>query len=95
MASPLCTRTFCMSDDLFSGFQSTVNLTHVGNLGQIVDEVKYKLYFTLKQMHMIDLCKKLEHKNFHIHDVTLDDIFCSDPSKVFYICSHCDDKGTA
>ena len=35
------------------------------------------------------LCKKLEDKQFHIHDLTMEDIFKSNPANIIYICSHC------
>ena len=95
MESSFCTRIFCISDDTFSGFKSTIDISHIRNLDEIVNEIKYKLYFMLKEMDLDILCKLLDQKKFHIHDVTLDHIFFSDPQKVFYICSHCDEKGTA
>jgi len=87
-------RTFCISDELFGGYRVTLDMTHIRNLGEIVNEIKYKLYFIFKQMNLDILCKKIDNIQFHIHDVTLDDIFISDSSAVFYVCSHCNDKTT-
>ena len=81
-------RIFCVSDNFFSGFETTVDLLPITSLEEIINEVKYKLYFDLKKLNLDILCKKLEKINFHIHDFSLDNIFTSDPAKVFYICSH-------
>ena len=83
-------RTFCISDDLFGGFKTSLNLQFITNLGEIVNEVKFALIYKLKELQLEYLQKKLENISFHIHTYTIDEILNSDPSCVFYICSHVD-----
>ncbi len=80
-------RSFTVSDDLFSGFEVKVDLDLVENLDDIVSLVYNKLNNALGNMSA--LTEILRTRNFHIHDLTFEQILMSEPSTFFYICSHC------
>lgn len=81
-------RTFCLSDDIFGGFKSTVDLMKIQSIEEIILQVYKELYIVLKVLNLEILCLKLTKLRFHIHDCTLDMICQSEPNSIFYICSH-------
>ena len=81
-------RTFCLSDDIFSGFKSTVNLMKVHCIEEIISQVQTELYTVLKILNLDLLCMKLNEAQFHIHGYTFDTICQSEPDSIFYICNH-------
>lgn len=80
-------RKFTVSDNLFSGFEVMIDLDLVENLSQIITMVYNELHKSLGNMSI--LTETLKSRRFHIHDLTFGQILISEPSAVFYICSHC------
>jgi len=81
-------RTFCLSDDIFGGFKSTVDLMNIHSIEEIIKIVTKELYIVLKVLNLDVLYLKLNKINFHIHDYNLDAICQSDQDNIFYLCSH-------
>jgi hypothetical protein len=81
-------RTFRFSDDLFQGF--TVSLEFDGNatMKSVISDCVQHLRITLKQLRLEILVERLEKKHFHVHDVSMEQIFASSEHVVFWICSH-------
>lgn len=82
-------RTFQISDELFSGYSIQIDLDEIDNMKQIIDRIVNSLRNILKKNKLEILEIKLNKKNFHIHDVTFEQILLSQPNEVFWICSHC------
>ena len=82
-------RKFCVSDELFSGFETDIDLDEVNSLNEIVNAVLGRLSLIFNNNNLDILLKKLSAIKFHIHDYTFEDILLSEPSIKFYICGHC------
>jgi len=82
-------RIFCVSDDLFSGFETRVDLDEVANVDEIVKEVIEQLLKVLYDNKLDILHQRLFQTKFHIHDYTFEDILLSESSNRFYACGHC------
>ena len=82
-------RIFCVSDDLFSGFETRVDLDEVANVDEIVKEVIEQLLKVLYENKLDILHRRLFQTKFHIHDYTFEDILLSESSNRFYVCGHC------
>ena len=81
-------RTFCLSDDIFGGFKSTIDLMKIQSVEEIISQVFKELYTILKILNLNILCMKLNDSHFHIHGYTFDTICQSEPDSIFYICNH-------
>ena len=82
-------RLFIASSELFSNFEVEISLDEVSSLEGIVDIFKKELHDVLENSNLINLIKKLEESNFHIHSFTIEDILVSNSEDIFYICDHC------
>ena len=82
-------RLFIASSELFSNFEVEISLYSVSSIDDIVDFFKEELLTVLKKNNFINLIKKLEESNFHIHSFTIEDILVSNPEDIFYVCDHC------
>ena len=82
-------RLFIASSELFSNFEVEISLDEVSSLEGIVDIFKKELNDVLENSNLINLIKKLEESNFHIHSFTIEDILVSNSEDIFYICDHC------
>ena len=82
-------RLFIASSELFSNFEVEISLYSVSSIDDIVDFFKKELLTVLKKNNFINLIKKLEESNFHIHSFTIEDILVSNPEDIFYVCDHC------
>jgi hypothetical protein len=80
-------RSFTVSDELFLGFEVLVDLDQVDDLMDIVNIVYNKLINALGSMSI--LVEKLKTRNFHIHDLTFEQLLVSDHRALFYVCSQC------
>ena len=82
-------RLFIASSELFSNFEVEISLYSVSSIDDIVDFFKKELLTVLQKNNFINLIKKLEESNFHIHSFTIEDILVSNPEDIFYVCDHC------
>lgn len=83
-------RKFSLSCDLFSGYKIDVNIDECDNIDDIILIVINSLRKILIQNNLGSLINKLNHLNYHIHDITFVNILMdSDINKIYYICSHC------
>lgn len=76
---------FQISDDLFWGFQCTVDTDLFASHEEICTYIVKQLKIELVRLHLVVLLEKLEEKNFHIHHIDKDD-------NVTYVCTHHDSR---
>ena len=81
-------RKFTISDNLFSGYSTLIDLDEINSKEEIVVSVKNKLVNVLNENNLESLIYNLNKTNFHIHDFTFEDVLLSEPNKQFYICDH-------
>jgi hypothetical protein len=77
-------RTFQISDNLFWGFKSSVNIDHYTNSDDIVLEVKNRLKAFLKQNNLLELADKVDEKVLSAPDIKT--INASKKTDTLYIC---------
>tara|TARA_B100000795_G_C22778764_1_gene431251 strand:+ start:746 stop:1033 length:288 start_codon:yes stop_codon:yes gene_type:complete len=83
-------RIFNVSDDLFSYYQTQVDLEDVNSIDEIVQTVVLNLQELLKKNNLESLTHRLSLKKFHIHGTTFAEILLSEPDNIFFVCGHCD-----
>ena len=92
-------RTFTISAPLFWGYKCKINLDKVESNEQICNLVINNLKKDLQEKNLIVLIEILEEKqsdllkekykfNFHIHELSFEDILLSSPNDDLYVCSH-------
>ena len=83
-------RKFCISDELFSGFETMVDLDEVQSIDGIIKDVLNNAFVVLRQNKFRNLINLLRNKvsSFHIHDYSFGEILISNPNYIFYICCH-------
>lgn len=83
-------RIFQFSCDIFSGYKVEVDLDYVENLQEVIDYCVNRLKVLLSNNNLEILVNKINDINYHIHDITFEDILLSEPSNKpqFYICNH-------
>ena len=82
-------RTFIVSSDLFSDFQTDISLYNIETLDDIITILKKKLIDLFLENKLTQLAEIVKNKNFHIHSYTIEEILVSSPESYFYICDHC------
>jgi len=83
-----------ISAPLFWGFRYNLNIDSVSSVEDIINSVIEELKRNLQRLNLIEQVEILENRHhtinynfdFHIHDVTFDDIKKS--METIYICSH-------
>ena len=87
-------RKFVISCDTFGGFEVEVDVALFSTKQQLVDWVINVLSVKLQDLKLERLVNILENRkpNFHIHDFEMGQILTV--SRVYYICSHCDDNNS-
>lgn len=81
-------RKFTISDELFSGFSSIIDLNIMHNKQDIIDVITNNLKNKLNKIGLEMLVSKLLRCNFHIHDYEFEDILLSNKNTIFWICNH-------
>ena len=81
-------RKFIISDKLFSGYSTLIDLDEINSKEEIVNIVKNRLKNVLNENNLESLIYNLNKTNFHIHDFTFEDILLSESNKIFYVCNH-------
>ena len=82
-------RTFIVSSELFSDFQTDISLYNIETLDDIITIFKKKLTDLFLEHKLTQLANIVKNKNFHIHSYTIEEILVSSPESYFYICDHC------
>ena len=84
-------RKFCISDEVFTGFEAMIDLDEVQSIDGIIKDILNKAIAALKENKFNNLVHILQNKasGFHVHDFSFCDILISRPTDVFYVCSHC------
>lgn len=83
------TRTCQISDEIFGGFQITVDIDYYYNTKELADYVAERLIASLKNIHLGQLVITANNKNFHIHDYDIYDLRKRKSTDIIYICAHC------
>ena len=82
-------RRFVASSELFTGFELYVDIEIHDTMDNIIN-VFYENLYNILSLHKFEvLLEKLTYCQFHIHDITMDDIINMDSEKIIYICDHC------
>ena len=81
-------REVCVSDRIFMGFKSTVDLGECECSQDIIDFVLSELCSKLRDIGLAHLAEETEQdwSSFHIHDKEFIDFFTEDD--MFYVCRH-------
>ena len=82
-------RKFIDSSELFSNFEVNICLYSVASLEDIIKIFTDELINLFSRNKLVNLIKKVESANFHIHSNSIEDIFTSDEDAIFYVCDHC------
>ncbi len=82
-------RKFIASSELFSNFEVNICLYSVASLEDIIKIFTDELINLFSRNKLVNLIKKVESANFHIHSNSIEDIFTSDEDAIFYVCDHC------
>ena len=82
-------RKFVVSCEIFSGYNSMIDITLIESIDDIITFFKKKLESVLKEHNLEALIEILKKTNFHIHSHTIEDILISDINDIFFICNHC------
>ena len=84
-----CVRKCQISDEIFGGFQISVDIDYYYNTDELAKYVADKLIGSLEKLHLGQLTITARNKNFHIHDFDIYDLRKSKEDKIIFICAHC------
>ena len=82
-------RKFIASSELFSNFEVEISLYSISNIEDIIRIFKDELIDLFSKNKLVNLIKKVEEANFHIHSNSIEDILTSESEDIFYVCDHC------
>lgn len=78
-----------ISDELFGGFQISVDIDYYYDTNEIAAYVKNALIGSLSKIHLGSLSHIAKNKHFHIHDKDIYNLRQAGPNVIIYICCHC------
>ena len=78
-----------ISDELFGGFQISVDIDYYYDTDEIAAYVKNMLIGSLSNIHLGSLCHTAKNKHFHIHNKTIYNLRQAEQNEIIYICCHC------
>ena len=81
-------RLFIASSELFSTFQTEIQLTNISSVDDIILIFRNRLKEVFIKNKLERLAIKVDECNFHIHSYDIDDILMSNEEDCFYICDH-------
>jgi len=81
-------RKFIASSDLFLGYEVDIDISNCSNINDIINIFIEDLKKCLIRNNFIVLLEKLNNSNFHIHDVTFNNIINNDDNMIYYLCDH-------
>ncbi len=83
-------RRFIASSDLFLGFEVYLDLNVHDSIDNIINQFQEDLIYILKRYKFEILVEKVKQCNFHIHDLTFEDIINKNTENdAIYICDNC------
>lgn len=79
-----------ISDPIWWGYNIIINLDRFYNLEGIIEYVLDNLESTLKSLNLLPQAEFLQkvRKDFHIHNMTFEQILTIDSNETIYICRH-------
>jgi hypothetical protein len=75
-----------VSSQLFGGYEYHLDLKIIDSLEEIVILVLSDLEYNLKKLKLDGLVEEMTKRNFHIHNLTFNDIMTKE--EIIYICDH-------
>ena len=81
-------QVFQASSDLFGGYQTIVDVRSTHTIQDVTNLFIQSLRKILEYHKFDSLLNKLSVTQFHIHDVTIEDI-CNGRCECVYVCDHC------
>ena len=84
-------RTAQFSCNTFWGYKTMIDLDECENIEEVINLAKNKLKEFLVSHNLQKLVEILNDKNYHIHDLTFENLLLIEPKyndSDFYICSH-------
>lgn len=79
-------RNFYFSSNLFSEYNTKLDIRYIDTIEDIIDYCKKDLLKTLKLNNFICLIENCKECKFHIHTHTLEEILTSSVDEKIYIC---------
>tara|TARA_A100001015_G_scaffold315298_1_gene426794 strand:- start:1969 stop:2220 length:252 start_codon:yes stop_codon:yes gene_type:complete len=81
-------KKFIASSELFSYYETTIDISNINDINEIIDIFKTLLASLFSSNNLIYLKEECLKAKWHIHDYeNIDDI--KKESKDIYICDHC------
>ena len=83
-----------ISDPIWWGYNTTINLDNFFSSENIIEYVLDNLIGTLRSLNLLIQVDFLEDvkKDFHIHDLTFEQILTSKEDDTIFICRHSNNK---
>ena len=81
-------RLFIASSELFSAFQTEIQLTNISSIDEIIVIFRNRLKDIFIKNNLEILISKVEECPFHIHSYDIEQILTSNVEDCFYICDH-------
>jgi len=79
-----------ISDNIFGGYEYLYRINPETTLKELVDVIIFSLKDTLEKVKLYTALDILYKKNFHIHDLTIEEIINNnDPNFIVYVCGTC------
>ena len=79
-----------ISDNIFGGYEYLYRINPATNLKELVDVIIFSLKDTLEKVKLYTSLDILYKKNFHIHDLTIEEIINNNnPNFIVYVCGTC------
>ena len=83
-------RLFIASSELFSTFQTEIQLTNISSIDEIIIIFRNRLKEVFIKNSLEILASKVDKCPFHIHSYDIEQILTSNVEDSFYICDHCE-----
>lgn len=78
-----------ISDNIFGGFEHYVRLTpSINSINKIIESILIKLRETLILYKLENAKVLLQEKKFHIHGLSMNQIYNNKNNNIIYVCSH-------
>ena len=81
---------FQISDPVWWGYNINVDIDSFHNSESIIEYVLNNLNATLRSLNLLPQAEFLEKvkKDFHIHDITFENLITNKNQEIIYICRH-------
>jgi len=78
-----------ISDDLFWGFNTIINLNDYKSFDELQQLLKKELILFLKRNNLLCLADKAEYIELHNHNYNKYEDLFNDDTEIIYFCGHC------